>query len=123
MTQTERIFLALLDGPLTSRIASTTLGCVHLPRRIKDLKELGVPIHTELEKGMNRFGEPTHFNVYSVPAGTASPGSFAKPKSSTRSLYVAGVMKAARMVANATDLAAARAALRAELARLTNRTI
>lgn len=99
-SQTERVYDYLKIGPLTSMDAYKGLGCVHLPRRIMDLKELGVGIHTESVKGVNRYGSPVHYNVYSL-TGTAAPTSFVKSKKVGVSSFIKGVMFAGKQILEA----------------------
>ena len=73
MTQTEMVLAMLLEGPLTSAQAFTEIGCVHLPRRIKDLRDAGYEIVSEVIKTTNRFGYPTHFNRYHLKSPAKSP--------------------------------------------------
>lgn len=44
--------------------AEELYGCTRLAARIKDLRNRGVAIETEMVKGKNRHGGDTHYAVY-----------------------------------------------------------
>jgi hypothetical protein len=117
-TQTAMVYELLKDGPITSAEAYDTIGCVHLPRRIKDLKELGVEIKTEKVDTINRFGKKTHFCRYSLGSAAIKPTTFLKPK---RNPFLAGLMYAAKIVLKEPDLVAAKRALKLELLKAAGR--
>ena len=65
MTQCERILKYMDDfGTITSAQAFYDLGVACLPRRISDLKQMGIEIESETRTGKNRYGEHTHYSVY-----------------------------------------------------------
>jgi hypothetical protein len=65
MKQTERILKYIDDfGSITSLEAMKDLGVMRLASRINDLRQSGINIITETEKGVNRYGEPTHYARY-----------------------------------------------------------
>lgn len=67
MTQCERLVAYMRDyGSITSAEAMSELGIMRLASRIADLKEMGMQIETRMVKGVNRFGQPTHFTRYSL---------------------------------------------------------
>jgi hypothetical protein len=53
-------------GSITSIQAITEYGILRLASRITDLKRQGYRIESELRKGKNRFGDTTHYCVYSL---------------------------------------------------------
>lgn len=66
-TQCDRILLHLKEyGSITSITAITEYGILRLASRISNLKQRGYLIKSELKTGKNRFGETTHFCVYSL---------------------------------------------------------
>lgn len=67
MTQCERLVAYMRDyGSITSAEAMSELGIMRLASRIADLKEMGMQIEARMVKGVNRFGQPTHFTRYSL---------------------------------------------------------
>lgn len=67
MTQSERIVRHLRDyGSITSLEAMKEYGILRLASRVSDLKKAGFPIHVEMVKGYNRYGEATAFARYSL---------------------------------------------------------
>lgn len=67
MTQCERLVAYMRDyGSITSAEAMSELGIMRLASRIADLKEMGMQIESKMVKGVNRFGQPTHFTRYSL---------------------------------------------------------
>ena len=126
MTQTERVYMALQSGPLTSVEAFTLLGIVHLPRRILDLRELGAIIDTEQVHGYNRHGRLAHWTVYKLNKGSPALDDFAKPvkpKKSKHDFYLLGLMRSARILIDSADLEAAKAALGSEIRRRAKREV
>lgn len=66
-TQCEKILRHLKDyGSITSMEAMQEYGVARLAARISDLREAGVAIVSEMSTGKNRYGETTHFAVYSL---------------------------------------------------------
>ena len=53
-------------GSVTTWEAFQELGITRLSARIFEIKERGYSIKTESIKSKNRFGEPVHFNKYSL---------------------------------------------------------
>ena len=51
-------------GSITTAQAMLDLGVYRLASRINDLKRLGFCIKKETQKGVNRYGEATHFAKY-----------------------------------------------------------
>lgn len=67
MTQCERILRHMEDyGSISSREAMNEYGIMRLASRISDLKHLGYPIVSRTESGLNRYGETTHYSVYTI---------------------------------------------------------
>lgn len=65
VTQCDRILRHLRDyGSITSLEAMKEYGIMRLASRISDLKNDGYMFHTTVKTGKNRYGEPTHYNVY-----------------------------------------------------------
>ena len=64
-TQCDRILRHLKDyGSISSLEAITEYGILRLASRMNDLKRKGYKFTSEIQKGKNRYGEPTHFSVY-----------------------------------------------------------
>ena len=53
-------------GSVTTWEAFSELGITRLSARIFEIKERGYLIKTESITSKNRFGEPVHFNKYSL---------------------------------------------------------
>lgn len=51
-------------GSINPKEAENEYGCMRLAARIKDLRNRGVEIETEIVKGKNRNGENTRYAVY-----------------------------------------------------------
>lgn len=67
MTQCERLVAYMRDyGSITSAEAMSELGIMRLASRIADLKDMGIQIEARMVKGVNRFGQPTHYTRYSL---------------------------------------------------------
>lgn len=67
LTQNERISRHLIDyGTITQKEALEEYGIMRLASRISDLKKQGFEIKSEIEKGHNRYGEPTRFAKYTL---------------------------------------------------------
>ena len=67
MTQCERIIRHLHDhGSITSLEAISEYGILRLASRINDLRRQGIPIASEIVKGKNRYGETTHYSIYTL---------------------------------------------------------
>lgn len=64
MTQADRVLARLLRGSLTATQALHEEGCGRLAARIKDLRERGHVIHTDIEVAINRYGEECRIGVY-----------------------------------------------------------
>lgn len=70
MTQSERIIRHLRDyGSISSMEAMQEYGIMRLASRISDLKKTGIPIHSEMVSGKNRYGESTSYARYSIDQG------------------------------------------------------
>ena len=68
MTQTEKILRHMERfGSITPIEALQEYGCMRLASRISDIKRSGIPVHREIVKAKNRFGEPVVFASYSLP--------------------------------------------------------
>ena len=66
-TQCDRILRHLRDyGSITGAEAVSEYGIYRLASRITDLKKKGYVFIKEYKTGKNRYGEPTHFTVYSL---------------------------------------------------------
>ena len=64
-TQCERILRHLKDfGSISDNEAGDMYGIRRLASRIYDLRKAGFEITSEMVKGKNRYGEPTHYSVY-----------------------------------------------------------
>lgn len=76
LNQRERIARHLRDfGSITGMEAISEYGIMHLASRIDELRKGGMPIRTEMVKGVNRYGEKTAYGRYvllrSLDAGEA----------------------------------------------------
>ena len=69
-TQNERI-IAYMNryGSITQFDALRDLGVMRLASRISDLRRLGYPIKSTVEKVVNRFGEECRIKRYSLMEG------------------------------------------------------
>lgn len=56
-------------GSITSNEAMAEYGIARLASRISDLRKQGVAITAEIVKGKNRYGEKTHYAVYTLAEG------------------------------------------------------
>ena len=66
-TQCDRILLHLKEyGSITSIEAFVDYGIMRLASRINNLKNRGHLIKSELKTGKNRFGDTTHYCVYTL---------------------------------------------------------
>lgn len=66
-TQTEQVRDYIEEyGSISQAEAVTELGCYRLSARIKDLKDMGVPIIRKMESKRNRYGYPVSFARYSI---------------------------------------------------------
>ena len=54
------------QGSITAKEAADEYGCMRLAARISDLRDRGVAIKSEIVKGKNRYGQTTHYAVYSL---------------------------------------------------------
>ena len=67
ITQCQRIIRHIEDfGDITSLEAISEYGILRLASRITDLKRMGYPIKSKTVTGKNRYGEKTHFKVYTL---------------------------------------------------------
>ena len=67
LTQCDRIVDYMEKyGSITQDEADKHIGCKRLPSRIHELKLMGYNIHTKMEKGKNRYGDPTHYARYTI---------------------------------------------------------
>ena len=51
-------------GSINPKEAANEYGCMRLAARLKDLRNRGVAIDTEIVKGKNRHGGDTRYAVY-----------------------------------------------------------
>lgn len=73
MSQCERVLSRLRRGPLTSMQAEVELGVGRCAARVKDLREQGHDIHTEMATVINRFGEECRIGIYRLVNGKVTP--------------------------------------------------
>lgn len=67
MTQCERIVKYMQDfGSITQADAIADIGVYRLASRITDLKRKGYRINVKMERGKNRYEEPTRYARYSL---------------------------------------------------------
>lgn len=67
MTQCDMVLRHLKDfGTITSIEAITDYGILRLASRVSDLKRRGFRIKSERGSGVNRYGETTHYSIYSL---------------------------------------------------------
>lgn len=72
MTQCEKVLRHLKDhGKITTMDAFVEYGITRLSGRIYDLRKAGHIITSTTVTGRNRYGEPTHFTVYSMEVKAA----------------------------------------------------
>ena len=64
MTQREMILRYIADNGSITSYQAYTLGITQLATRVSELKEQGYKFKTELQKGKNRYGKPTHYVKY-----------------------------------------------------------
>ena len=65
LTQKDRIVKWLEDyGSITSWDAYRELGITQLGARVFELKELGYKFSKETVRTKNRYGYPTHYDIY-----------------------------------------------------------
>lgn len=55
-------------GSINPKEAEREYGCMRLAARIKDLRNRGVDIQTEIVRGENRYGARTRYAVYRLGA-------------------------------------------------------
>lgn len=68
-TQAYWVLEAMLCGvSLSSKDAVTKYGVQDLPKRISELRQLGVPVESVRVDGHNRFAQRTHWNIYLIPS-------------------------------------------------------
>lgn len=64
--QHERIKAYIAErGSITQAEATEELGITKLSTRIGEMRRKGYAVNITMEKGVNRYGEPTHFAKYS----------------------------------------------------------
>lgn len=69
-TQCQRIIRHLEDyGSINPLEAIAEYGIMRLASRITDLKRQGYRFSVTMVKGKNRYGEPTHYAVYTLKKG------------------------------------------------------
>ena len=67
MTQCERVIDYIKQfGSISTLEAFNDLGIARLASRIYDLKKQGYDFNSVIKSRKNRYGEPTHFTVYSL---------------------------------------------------------
>jgi hypothetical protein len=65
ITQKDRVLQYIKEvGYITRNDAATELGCHELASRIGELKDMGYQFNVETKHGRNRYGDLTHFAVY-----------------------------------------------------------
>ena len=65
MSQCERILRYIEDyGSITQLDALREFGCMRLASRVSDLRRQGVPIRTDPETSINRYGEKVRYARY-----------------------------------------------------------
>lgn len=68
MTQAKRIIEYIKRfGSITPMDACMDLGITKLATRVSEMKKDGIIFEQKLEKGVNRWGEPTRFMRYWLP--------------------------------------------------------
>lgn len=66
-TQCDRVLRHLKDfGTISTLEAMREYGIMRLGSRINELRNDGYLIETEMETGLNRYGEKTHWAKYSL---------------------------------------------------------
>ena len=66
-TQCDRIVQYMtMFGSITPVDALRDLAVMRLASRISDLRKMGYVIAKDIESGLNRFGEPTHYARYTL---------------------------------------------------------
>lgn len=66
-SQCDRIIKYINDyGSITTLQAFSDLGCTRLASRIHDLRKQGYSFKIEVVTSKNRYGEPVHYNRYSM---------------------------------------------------------
>ena len=67
LTQAGKVLRHLQDyGSITPMVAMSDYGIMRLGARIYDLKRHGYAIQSEMVRGQNRYGEPTHWAKYTL---------------------------------------------------------
>lgn len=67
MTQCERVERHMRDyGSITALEAMREYGIMRLASRISDLRKQGVVIESSMKSVRNRYGEKTHYAVYTL---------------------------------------------------------
>ena len=71
-TQCERIIAYIGQfGSITPMDAFNDLGITKLATRVSEMRKQGIEFHIVMEKGKNRFQEPTYYARYSLKEGEA----------------------------------------------------
>ena len=66
-TQCDRVYDYIREfGSITPLQAMNDLGCYRLSARIKDLRDLGINIQSEMIPRINRYRETIHVARYSI---------------------------------------------------------
>ena len=67
MSQQDRILEYLQSGRKLTRLNSwSELGILECPARISELRQLGIPIKTEMKPVINRYGEKVRVAEWSL---------------------------------------------------------
>ena len=67
MTQRDRVLQYMKEfGSITRNDAAVQIGCHELASRIGELEARGYRFHRQMEKGKNRYGDPTHWTRYTI---------------------------------------------------------
>lgn len=67
LNQRKRIIKYLQNfGSITTKDAFMDLGVACLPKRISELRKEGYNFTVTYEKGSDRYGEPSHWNRYTL---------------------------------------------------------
>lgn len=70
VTQRDRVLQYIKEnGSITRLDAASQIGCYELSARICNLEAMGYEFTKTLEKGKNRFGDPTHWTRYRLKDG------------------------------------------------------
>lgn len=69
MTQNERILEHLKKYGTITQLQAMNYGIMRLPSRIHELKRAGYNITAKMTDGKNRYGEATHYAIYTLEQG------------------------------------------------------